>query len=67
MTDREQPFARPPKPRNTLELAIRRDLTDVVRRIVARAVGDGVLYASMLRRAVLSAFLLIALGLLLGA
>ncbi|HEU0029661.1 MAG TPA: hypothetical protein VFQ53_03435 [Kofleriaceae bacterium] len=52
---------------NTLELAIKRDLTHAVRWIVARAVGQGVLYAAVLRRAVLSAFLVIVLGLMLGA
>jgi hypothetical protein len=49
----------------TLEHAIQRDLTDVMLRIVARV--SGIHYSSLFRRALISSFLLIALGLLLGA
>ena len=47
---------------------IRRDLTNVVRRIVARAVASGVLHANAIfRRALISSFLVVALGMMLGA
>ena len=51
-----------------VESGIRRDLTNVMRRIVARAVASGVLHANALfRRAAISSFLVVALGMLLGA
>ena len=51
-----------------VESGVRRDLTNVMRRIVARAVASGVLHANALfRRALVSSFLIVALGMMLGA
>jgi hypothetical protein len=45
--------------------AIRRDLTDVMLRLVAQV--SGIHYEGLFRRALISSFLVVALGLLLGA
>jgi hypothetical protein len=50
----------------SIEASVHRDLTQVVRHLVSLAVRCGVYEYALFRRAALSAFLMFALGIMLG-